>query len=152
MNALLALEALHDSRHECVLYTTTEPCPLCTGAIRQYGVPEVHYASRDPAGGSIALLNATSFMRRRPVKVVGPPIPELEIVIMAMFTEFSLRARQMSLTWWLFESWEAVVPQGVRLGRALAESEALRRLSETAAPASTVINYIQRFANQSSPR
>ncbi len=27
--------------HECILYTTLSPCPMCTGAILLYGIPRV---------------------------------------------------------------------------------------------------------------
>jgi cytosine deaminase len=27
--------------HECVLYTTLSPCPMCSGAILLYGIPQV---------------------------------------------------------------------------------------------------------------
>jgi cytosine deaminase len=26
---------------ECVLYTTLSPCPMCSGAVRLYGIPKV---------------------------------------------------------------------------------------------------------------
>lgn len=34
MNALVALDYRAIDPRDCILYTTTEPCPLCTGAIR----------------------------------------------------------------------------------------------------------------------
>ncbi len=142
MNALVGLEAQHDQPAPCVLYTTTEPCPLCTGAIRQYGVQEVHYASRDPAGGSIELLSATPFMRRREVRVFGPERPDLEIVIMAMYVEFMLRVRKMDPEWWLLEAWENVVPEGVHLGTKLAETGDLQRLQESNATAPKVVDHL----------
>ncbi len=139
MNALVALERRRADRVECVLYTTTEPCPLCTGDLRQYGVREVFYASRDPAGGSIELLRASPFMRRRLIWVVGPQERELEVVIMALHTEFFLRVRPMSPEWWLFQAWESVVPEGIRLGETLAESGELGRMAAEGASVSEVV-------------
>lgn len=140
MNALLGLEAMYDERFPCVLYSTTEPCPLCTGAIRQYGVAELRYASRDPAGGSVALLEATPFMRRRPVAVAGPERADLEVIIMAMHTEYWLHRRRGDADWWLFHAWSASVPDGIRLGRALWEAGELRRLRDAGAEAGEVMD------------
>ena len=48
VNALVTLDYdLHDPR-ACDLYTTTEPCPLCVGALRMADVAELRYASRNP--------------------------------------------------------------------------------------------------------
>ena len=49
MNALLAFDYReHDPPHACILYATTEPCPLCFGAFYMSGVRVLRYASRDP--------------------------------------------------------------------------------------------------------
>ena len=42
MNALLTLDTHRVNPHTCTLYTTTEPCPLCMGAIsygERQGIP-----------------------------------------------------------------------------------------------------------------
>jgi tRNA(adenine34) deaminase len=42
--------------HDCTLYVTLEPCPMCAGAIVQARIPRVVFAIRDPkagAGGSL---------------------------------------------------------------------------------------------------
>lgn len=148
LNALLALEAREDDRVPCALYTTTEPCPLCTGAIRQYGVLEVRYASRDAAGGSVGLLDASPYMRRRGIIVVGPERADLEVVLTAMHVEFWLRERQMTPDWWGFAAWEEATPAGVRLGRALAETGELSRLRERDAPAAEMLDRLATLARR----
>lgn len=150
MNALVALEPLQGSRVACVLYTTTEPCPLCTGAVRQYGVQEVRYASRDPVAGSTQLLSATPHMRRRQIRVVGPEYQDLEAIVIALHTEFSLRFQGMDPDWWVLEAWAAVVPQGVRLGRYLAASGELACLYNTGAPTPDVINHLAGLVGEGS--
>ena len=52
MNALIRVAWHEIDARTCVLYTTTEPCPLCVGAVRMTRVGEVRYASRDGAAGS----------------------------------------------------------------------------------------------------
>lgn len=141
VNALVALDYSNLDPSACVLYTTTEPCPLCTGAIRMVGIGAVHYASRDAAAGSIALLEATPFMRRRAIQVVGPPDPDLEAIIVAMHTELILYP-PMARPAWLLEVWEEAVPQGVALGRRLYATGELARMGADGAPTATVVNHL----------
>lgn len=42
--------------HTGVLYTTTEPCPMCLGTFYMSGFRTLHFASRDPYAGSVDLL------------------------------------------------------------------------------------------------
>ncbi len=127
MNALVALEWDRADPRTLVLYTTTEPCPLCVGAIRVTKIGEVRYAARDSAGGSIALLEASSYMRRGGVRVVGPQYPDLEAIIVAFHVEFSLHSDRFSRSPWLLETWQATVPRGVALGRELFRSGQLQQ-------------------------
>ena len=39
--------------HECTLYTTLEPCLMCTGAIHQSRISTLIYGAPDPKGGAI---------------------------------------------------------------------------------------------------
>jgi tRNA(Arg) A34 adenosine deaminase TadA len=119
VNALIALEWPHTDPRTHILYTTTEPCPLCIGAIRVTRLGEVRYAARDSAGGSIALLEATPYMRRGGLRVVGPMAPEFEAIVVALHVEFSLRTDQFTQSPWLLETWQTSVPTGVALGREL---------------------------------
>ncbi len=140
MNALNALDYGRLDPRNCTLYTTTEPCPLCTGAIRMTKIGAVRYAARDSAAGSVALLEATPFMRRGGVRVVGPERADLEAIITAMHVEFSLHDGLLERSTYLFDCWEPIMPAGVALGRALHASGELRRLGATAAPGATVID------------
>src|SRR5687767_4841026 len=47
VNALVALDYTSVDVRSCVLYATTEPCPLCTGALLMSGVGELRYGARD---------------------------------------------------------------------------------------------------------
>ena len=141
VNALVALDYTDLDPLTCILYTTTEPCPLCTGAIRMIGLGAVHYAARDTAAGSIALLEATPFMRRRAIQVVGPQDAALEAIIVALHSELVLyphRARPQ----WLLDVGEEIVPDGVALGRRLYATGDLARLRETGAPAAVVVDHL----------
>lgn len=43
---------------ECVLYTTLSPCPMCTGAILLYGIPQVVIAENQTFLGEEELLRS----------------------------------------------------------------------------------------------
>jgi tRNA(adenine34) deaminase len=44
--------------HDCILYVTLEPCPMCAGAILQARIQQVVYGTADPkAGCAGSLLN-----------------------------------------------------------------------------------------------
>lgn len=147
MNALIALDWARVDPAACTLYTTTEPCPLCTGAIRMAPIGAVRYASRDAGAGSIALLGATPFMRRRPIAVAGPERADLEAIIVALHVEWSLAdaaaatsARSAERSAFLLEAWSLVTPQGVGLGRTLFASGRLRAWRERGATAAEVVD------------
>ena len=126
MNALAPLDPREVNLEACVLYTTTEPCPMCTGAIRMCHIGEVRYASRDTMGGSVALLQATPFMQLRPCRLVAPQRADLEALIIALHVELALRlATERALM--LPRAWQAVSPAGVRLGTALFHSRRLQQ-------------------------
>jgi len=139
MNALNALDYAAVDPTACVLYTTTEPCPLCTGAIRVVRLRDVRYASRDAAGGSIDLLQANAYMRRGQVAVTGPENADLEAIIVAMHVEFGL-ARRDDAWQWVVDAWDATTPRGVALGRVLHQSGEVRALRAEGAPAATVVD------------
>jgi tRNA(adenine34) deaminase len=141
MNALLALGQDVDPR-TCALYTTTEPCPMCIGAIRMHTIGKVCYASRDPVAGSIAFATATPFMLRFPIVAVGPPHGALESALLAVLAEFSLRRKSR----WpeLAETWNPACAPAVRLGRSLFESGELARLRADGATAGEVFEPLAR--------
>ena len=71
LNALLSLKSEEDPR-ALVLFTTTEPRPLCAGAARMADVGGLRYASREPWAGSAAMFETAPYLRRGNPVVVGP--------------------------------------------------------------------------------
>lgn len=114
MNALLALEPHIDPR-TCTLYSTTEPCPLCFGAICVMPLRAFHYAASDPTAGSACLLDATPFLRTRGVQACGPNEPLLEVLSVALRVEWRLRSSN-GQHGKIITALSAAVPAGVRLG------------------------------------
>lgn len=111
----------------CILYTTTEPCPLCFGALYISGLRELRYAARDTYAGSTNILGTTPYLRRKAIRIVGPESPALEALIVALHVEFSLHTVGPERAVGLLETWETSVPNGVALGRSLHHTGHLRR-------------------------
>jgi tRNA(adenine34) deaminase len=91
LNALLSLDLDANDPRACVLYTTTEPCPLCAGAMRMTDVGELRYAAREPWAGSAAMFETVPYLRRSNVRVLGPEDGRLETVLVALQVERFLR-------------------------------------------------------------
>lgn len=141
MNALIQLEWSAIDSQSCILYTTTEPCPLCVGAIRMVRLGEVRYASRDGAAGSADLFAANAYMRRGNIKVMGPEHAELETCLVAMLIEFALtQADENSVSW--CEHLATIVPTGAQLGQQLFTSRQLRRWKDEERDASFVFEQL----------
>jgi len=54
LDGSMIVRAAHDERIESVLYTTLEPCPMCTVCIINAGLGKVVIAAKDPRSGSLA--------------------------------------------------------------------------------------------------
>lgn len=139
MNALIALDWAGVHPHDCILYTTTEPCPLCAGAVRMMRLREVRYAARDGAAGSVNLLQANDYMRRGAVTVVGPHDATLEVVLAALLVEFALRQGDWNNITWA-ERLARDLPEGTWLGQALHASGELREWADAGASAAATID------------
>jgi len=129
LNALLALAADRPTRRKAMLYTTTEPCPLCLGAFYMSGVRTLNYAAREPFAGSTNLLGTTPYLSRKPIKIIGPAELELEGLVTALAMEAELNfGRDPAIP--VLQSWRQVIPAGAVLGERLHQSGELRRMRE----------------------
>ena len=138
LNALLALPQEGVDPHACCLYTTTEPCPLCMGAVYMSGVRQLYYASRDPWAGSVDMLGATPYLSRKPLRIFGPPDPDLENILVAFNVDAALRAR-IGHAEELLIAWHEVVPRGVDFGRWVFQDHVLQKMATTGEPIAQVI-------------
>ncbi len=141
INTLIQVEWSAVDARTCILYTTTEPCPLCVGAIRMTRVGEVHYASRDGAAGSADLFEANPFLQRGSVKVVGPEHADLEAILVAMMIEFALTQADENTPSWC-ERLATMVPMGAQLGRRLFASKQLRQWKGSGKPVALVLDQL----------
>lgn len=93
LNALISLPEDDSARHGWSLYTTTEPCPLCVGALYMAGLRTLYYAAHDPWAGSVDLLGKTPYLRQKPIQVHHPEDPDLEAILVAVSVATFLEGR-----------------------------------------------------------
>lgn len=142
MNALVALDYdLYDPR-SCILYTTTEPCPLCVGAIRMADMGGLQYAAREPWAGCAAMFETVPYIKRGGIRVAGPRNPRLENALTAIQIERFLRLAPEILDRFL-KAYEEVLPKAVGMGRRLHELGTLRRLSGERVPAPVMLRIVE---------
>ena len=139
MNALAPLDHRHVDLNEAILYTTTEPCPMCTGAIRMSQVGEVRYASRDPVAGSVVFFEASPFMQHGQCTVVPPEDPNLEAILIALIIEWVLRDQRPRVLA-LLHHWTTVSPAAGRLGEEIYRTNQLQQWCANNTPTGEVIN------------
>ncbi len=155
INALAALST-HDAPGRLTLHCSTEPCPMCTGAIRISRIGEVRFASRDPFGGGIRLLGSSPYMRAHRGIVRGPEHMGLETLLIALLVERLSGIIKPPLRETIIEAWVPVVPAAVRLGRLLHEQGFLEPLARQPADAATLVRTLEEafpaYLSENTPR
>ncbi len=126
LNALLALDDRLYPPRTCALYTTTEPCPLCFGALVMMPIGQVIYAARDPTAGSAVLFTATPFVRTREILVSGPAAVDFETVLVALRVSWRLETMEGRIGR-VITALQSVIPDGVELGQQLFEAQLLQQ-------------------------
>jgi tRNA(adenine34) deaminase len=137
LNALLLLEGEENLR-ACVLYTTTEPCPLCVGAARMADVGGLKYASREPWAGSAAMFETVPYLRRANLGLVGPKNERLEAVLVVLLVERYLNMQPKVLPSFM-KLYEKVMPSASRMARDVYRSGLLRTMDADNASAREVV-------------
>ena len=130
------------NRIESEIYSSLEPCPMCTGAIRMVQLRAVHFAAIDPSAGSTNFLSANEFMRRFPCEVHKPSDKTLEFVLVALMLE--LRTRMGQKRW--RELWFKYQPEATKLGEKLAASKAFDHWKKSNVTASELYEEISKLA------
>jgi tRNA(adenine34) deaminase len=133
LNALVTLDNDGCDQVECTLYTTTEPCPLCVGALRMSDVGGVRFAAREPWGGSAAMFETVPYLKRGNVRVTGPEDRVLEDILVALLIECFLRLKPEVLGRFL-DTYEAHMPRALEAGGRLYRSGALAGIGGADAP------------------
>lgn len=150
INALMALESHAVNPKACILYTTTEPCPMCAGAIVMANIRTVRFGARDPWAGSTELYETSRYMRGKNMQVEGPANrPDgyrFEALLFAFQAEYFLRGVVPSADGkkngrdMLLEHMDMTSATGMALGRALLQNGALEHMRSEGLPANIVFD------------
>lgn len=144
MNALIALDYEHINPRSAILYTTSEPCPLCIGGLYMSGVGELRYASRDPYTGSVELLEKTDYLRLKKVQVIGPEDPAFEHLLITWLVEHKMQITDKSYKK-VIDTWENTFPIAVEDGRKLYEAGVLNAKCRRSASAHEFLDHLEEF-------
>lgn len=139
VNAILALgKTIKPS--SCTLYTTTEPCPLCMGALRMAGFVSAVYACRDPWAGCSHMAESVPYLKNKKMCVEYLGNEAFENVLAALLLE-SDYIQGLEATF--FESWFRVMPKAVETARALSVSRGLKKLRQEKVSAGEMLEVIK---------
>ena len=146
VNALLDFPFTELQASRCTLLTTTEPCPLCVGAVRMSHLGSLVYASRDAWAGCSHLFETDPYIRRKGTQVSSLAGSGLETVLIALQTDAHLRDTrpEKELKAPVFLSvWREVVPVGVAAGEELFEAGVLLELAHDGADVQEALSIIE---------
>lgn len=151
INALLVFPFGERSASRCTLLTTTEPCPLCVGAVRMSGIGRLEYASRDAWAGCSHMFETVPYIRQKGVRVTSLAGSRLETCLIALQTDAHLRGSlpaKAPNTPDFFSVWREVVPTGVVAGERLFASGALLELAGSGADVREAVNIIEQAVSE----
>lgn len=141
INALLGVDFQSLNTRECTLYTTTEPCPMCAGALVMARQHRLCFASRDPWAGSTTLLSGSRYLIDKQIRVDGPPDTRLETFLIAIQCEYRLRKRPSPDP--VLGAYQAMLPQAVGMAKSLFQSGELLRMAGDGCPVDAVLERLE---------
>lgn len=143
INALLQLDTLDSEEHKnYTLYTTTEPCVLCFGAIIMSGVRKVRFAATDPIAGGANLNDAeNSFIKSRnlDIKCADTYLGELQRVLR---TDQVIRALGEEQANRFLDKYRMKYPKAIELGIKWNRERRLQEAVRNNDPVELIINNI----------
>lgn len=143
INVLLQIKTADSNvLKDLTLYTTTEPCVQCFGAIAMSGVRTVRYAASDPvAGGADLNRSDNPFIRERNIDIrkADHRLGEIQRVIR---TDYVLRTLDAGKAERILSRECEDYPRAVELGRRWHASGRLRDAARRKVPVSAVVDGI----------
>jgi tRNA(adenine34) deaminase len=143
VEALRSFDYSCGDHHTFILYTTTEPCPMCLGTLYMSGLRTCYYAARDAFGGSADLLGKTWYLSRKPVRVLGPQGSDFENLVTALSVEQDCSHDGLDvLEGEYYQRVRVVLGMAVDFGRKLWECGDLKNLRKSGATAEEMVNQL----------
>ncbi len=128
INAIAQLKrAEHPHIRSYTLYSTTEPCLLCFGAIAMGNIRHFKYAARDRYAGAARFHVYSDYVQSKKIRIEGP-YAELEAVQTALATYYELE-KNLPNQQQILSHMTMDCPDGVRAGRELFALATLRKIS-----------------------
>jgi tRNA(adenine34) deaminase len=158
MNAMLHLASRMQNEsepaklevRELILWTTTEPCPLCISAAVMMNLRTLKYAAREPWAGSLEILEANRYLASKKVKVQHPENTVFETILVALHTEMELRESN-DLEHPILKCCTEFTPRAVELGKRLFLNGQLEQLRNFTADPREALNALEQTANRHLP-
>lgn len=152
INALIAFAVSTVDPHQCTLYTTTEPCPMCAGAIVMANIRHVCYATRDIWAGSTDLYHANHYLRRKNMRVEETQDLLFRALLVAMQIDYFMRediSRGKTIgavpTHPIFSCLAEESPSGAQFGLRIYQNGSLDALRKARIPAVEMIDKLEQM-------
>jgi tRNA(adenine34) deaminase len=145
LNALLKVsEFNYPNIRKFTLYSTTEPCPLCFGALVMANVRNLKFAARDRFAGSTELNKKSEYIANKNINIIGPfkDLEKIQITIQSAYELIRAYNAERLLNAWKIYSLESV-EYGIKLFR----DKTLHLLKEKDVPASKVFEIVRKTHN-----
>ncbi|MFA7075580.1 MAG: nucleoside deaminase [Candidatus Izemoplasmatales bacterium] len=129
INAIVQLKRKeHPNIRSYTLYSTTEPCILCFGAIVMGNIRHFKFAARDRYAGAVKYNEHSGYVKSKNIIVEGPHA-ELEAVQLALATYYELD-KNLPNHEHIISQMALDCPEGVSAGRELFNKSILRQIAE----------------------
>jgi len=142
INVLLQIDKCYQISSDHTLYTTTEPCVLCFGAIVMSGVRRIEYAATDPLAGGTDLNNSKNpFIQGRNINILKADkhLGEIQRVIR---TDYVLRFLRHERAFELIMNYEIDYPRATEIGRRWYSDGRLAEMKSSNVTVESVFNAI----------
>jgi tRNA(adenine34) deaminase len=129
INAIVQLKRKeHPNIRSYTLYTTTEPCILCFGAVVMGNIRHLKFAARDGYAGAAEYREHSEYVKSKKIRIEGPFKP-LEAVQIALHTYYELDKASKNHEH-ILSQMAADCEQGVTAGKELFRKRILDPLAE----------------------
>ncbi len=141
LNALLKVSEFdYPNIRKYSLYSTTEPCPLCFGALVMANVRNLQFAARDRFAGGTELNKKSEYIASKNINITGPfkDLEKIQITIHSAYELIRSNNSERILNAWKIDSLESV-----EYGIKLFKDKTLQVLKEKDVLASEVFEIIR---------